>query len=259
MSPLSQTKPFKRKGSLNPIRQKSSSMGGKHLSGSIDAQLHMRGLSHPMGPHTMSMVHPAPVSSRRQSLGQVPVGWAGTNSFHNAPRAHGMASIQGLMQKGLPTSPYASVQDDLHMTGDNGSTTSVTIRQEMFTMPVSGSPSPQGPSPQGSVGPSPHASNAHVRSGENFKVDPISGGELSHKRHRPYPNQGHTGHNHSSHRSQSLSAKPMRSHSLHDGQLPPEMTNSVGRMYVGLGTEHPNHMHYGNETGSEVPILDIKT
>ena len=264
VSPLSLTKPFKRKGSLNPIRQKSATMGGKqHLSGSID-QLHMRGLSHPpLNPQAMSVVHPVNGHSRRQSLGQVPVGWASSNSFHQGGgghRASGSASIMGLMKGGgPPLSPYASVQDDMHM-GESGSTTSVAIKQDLFTMPVSGSPSPQGPSPQGSVGPSPHASNSQFRSerggggggGENYKVDPISG-DLSHKRPHPYhPNHGHS-HSHGHGHSRSLSAKPLRPHSMYDGQLPPEMTNSVG--YIGQGMDHHNHANYNHDGGPEVYIL----
>ena len=257
VSPLSLTKPFKRKGSLNPIRQKSATMGGKqHLSGSIDAQLHMRGLSHPPSPpqpQALSVVHPAQALSRRQSLGQVPVGWASSNSFHQGHRTSGSASIMGIMQreKGPPPSPYVSMQDDIHAMGESGSTTSVAIKPELFTMPGSGNPSPQGPSPQGSVGPSPHASNSQFRSGggENYKVDPVSGGELSHKRPHPY----HTNHGHGHGYNRSLSAKPMRPHSMYDGQLPPEMTNSVG--YIGPGMEHHNHTGYNHEGGPEVCLL----
>ena len=166
----------------------------------------------------------------------------------------------GLMKGGgPPLSPYASMQDDIHM-GESGSTTSVAIKQDLFTMPVSGSPSPQGPSPQGSVGPSPHASNSQFRSerggggggGENYKVDPISG-DLSHKRPHPYhPNHGHS-HGHGHGHSRSLSAKPLRPHSMYDGQLPPEMTNSVG--YIGQGMEHHNHANYNHDGGPEVYIL----
>jgi hypothetical protein len=235
-------------------------MGGKqHLSGSID-QLHTRGLSHPPSPQARSpMVHPAHGQSRRQSLGQVPVGWASSNSFPQGGghRASGSASIMGLMQtRGPPLSPYTSIQDDIHT---SGSTTSVAIKPELFTMPVSGSPSPQGPSPQGSVGPSPHASNSHFRSerggggggGETYKVDPISG-DLSHKRPHPYhPNHGH-GHGHG--HSRSLSAKPLRPHSIYDGKLPPEMTNSVG--YIGQGREHRNHANY-NHNGGPAPEVRI--
>ena len=247
VSPLSLTKPFKRKGSLNPIRHKSATMGGKqHLSGSIDGQLHMRGLSHPASPQAMSAVHPAQALSRRQSLGQVPVGWASSNSFHQGHRPNGSASIMGLMQreKGSPLSPY----DDMRAMGESGSTTSMAIKPDLFTMPVSGSPSPQGPSPQGSVGPSPHASNSQFRSergGENYRVDPISGGDLSHKRPHPY----HTNHGHGHGHSRSLSAKPLRPHSMYDGQLPPEMTNSVG--YIGQGMD----TNYNHDGTPEVCIL----
>ena len=256
VSPLSLTKPFKRKGSLNPIRQKSATMGGKqHLSGSID-QLHMRGLSHPPSPHTMSAVHPANSQSRRQSFGQVPVGWATSNSFQQGHRTNASASIMGMMQreKSHPLSPYTSVQDDMHTLGESGSATSVAIKPDLFTMPVSGSPSPQGSSPQESVGPSPQASNSQFRSerggggggGESYKVDPISGGDLSHKRPHPYhPNHGN-GHGHS----RSLSAKPLRPHSMYDGQLPPEMTNSVG--HIGQGMEHHSHANYNHDSGPEV-------
>ena len=252
VSPLSLTKPFKRKGSLNPIRQKSATMGGKqHLSGSIDAQLHMQGLSHPPSRQAMSAVHPAQALSRRQSLGQVPVGWASSNSFHQGHnRASGSASIMGIMQRerGPPLSPYASMQDDMHAMGESGSTTSMAIKPDLFIMPVSGSPSPQGPSPQGSVGPSPHVSNSQFRSergGENHKVDPISGGDLSHKRSHPY----HTNHGHGHGHSRSLSAKPLRPHSMYNGQLPPEMTNSVG--YIGQGMD----ANYNHDGAPEVCIL----
>ena len=254
VSPLSLTKPFKRKGSLNPIRQKSATMGGKqHLSGSIDAQLHLRGLSHPPSPHTMSMVHPAQALSRRQSLGQVPVGWSSPNSFQHGQRASGSASIMGLMQNGPPVSPYASIQADVYAMGESGSTTSVAIKPDLFIMPVSGSPSPQGPSPQASVGPSPHASNSQFRSssggGENYGVDPISGGDLAHKRPHPY----HSNHGHGHGYNRSMSAKPLRPHSLYDGQLPPEMTNSVGY----IGPEHHNHVNYGHEGGPQVCPLHV--
>lgn len=258
VSPLSLTKPYKRKGSLNPIRQKSASVGGKHhLSGSIDAQLHLRGLSHHTSPHGTAVVHPAQALSRHQSFGghSVPVGWGGSNTFHHSPRASGSATIQNFMQKGLPVSvsPYTSVQDDMRALGETGSATSVAIKQELFLMPGSGSDSPsspqgtspQGTSPQGSIGPSPHVSKAHFTSGENLKVDPISGGEISHKRHHPYPKHGH-------HDNRSMSAKPARPHSMYNG-LPPEFSTSVG--HLGPAADHHNHFNYENE--SEVGIYII--
>lgn len=251
VSPLSLIKPYKRKGSLNPIRQKSATVGGKHhLSGSIDAQLHLRGLSHPTSPHSTAVVHPAQALSRHQSFGErsVPVGWGGSNSFHHPPRSSGSATIQNFMRKGLPVSasPYSSVQDDnTHALGETGSTTSVAIKPELFAMPNSNSDSPspqrtspQGTSPQGSVGPSPHVSKAHFMPGENLKVDPISGGEISHKRHHPYPKHGH-------HDNRSMSAKPARPHSMYNG-LPPELSTSVG--HIGPAVEY----HHNHENEPEV-------
>ena len=197
----------------------------------------------------------------------VPMGWAGSNSYHS-PRSSISASIQSLMVKGPPPGPsaYTSIRDDMNGLADSGSNTSVAIKPELFTMPVSGSPSPQGPSPQGpspqsSVGPSPQASNAHFRSAENFnnKVDPISGGETSHKRHHPYPNHVH-GHGHSSnhhhiHHGRSASAKPMaRPHSMYDGRLPPELSTSVGHMGHG-GTDHHNHISPSHDSGPEVRCI----
>ena len=255
VSPLSLTKPFKRKGSLNPIRQKSASMGGKqHLSGSVDAQLHLRGLSHPPTPHGMSAaVHPAQALSRHHSVdprGHVPIGWSGSNSFHGHSKGSGSAaaSIQSLMRHGhQPQSPYTSVQDDMHALADGGSNTSVAIKQELFAMPVSGNstPSPQGPSPQASVGPS----HAHFKSGENLKVDPISGGEMPHKRHHPYTNHTHS-HTHSNHHNRSISAKPLRPQSMYEG-LPPELSTSAGHM-THIGPEHHNYFNGTHEHGLEV-------
>ena len=249
VSPLSLTKPFRRKSGLNPIRQKSATMGGgkRLVSGSIDAQLHLRGLSHPSTPQPLPMVHPTQSPLRRQS---VPVGWASSNSFYGQ-RGGASASIMGLMHKEkTPVSPYASIQD----MGESGSTTSVAIKPELFTMPVSGSPPPQGSSPQGSVEPSPHASNSQFRSaggGENCKVDPVSGGDLSHKRPHPY----HSNHGVVHGYSRSMSAKPVRPHSLYDEQLPPEMTNSVG--YIGQAMEHHNHVNHTHEGRTEVLLLFV--
>lgn len=270
VSPL--TKPFKKKGNLNPIRQKSASLGGKqHLSGSIDAHLHLRGISHPTSPHNMAaVVHPAAQGlSRHHSIGpgtQVQVGWASSNNFHYPPsRASGSASIQSLMRNGHPPSPYMSIQDDNNATADSGSTTSVAIKQELFAMSVisgGSTPSPQGTSPQASIGPSPHTSNAHFRSsGDNLKVDPISGGEMSHKRHHPYTNHGHSGHlnqhQHNHHHvhvaNRSISAKPMRPQSMYEG-LPPELSSSVGHI-TGPAAEHHNHINHGHENGTEVCTL----
>ena len=132
----------------------------------------------------------------------------------------------------------------MYALGETGSATSVAIKQELFAMPTSSSnspspqgTSPQGTSPQGSVGPSPHVSKAHFMSGENLKVDPVSGGEISHKRHHPYPKHGH-------HDNRSMSAKPARPHSMYNG-LPPELTTSVG--HIGRAAEYHNHINHENE------------
>ena len=197
VSPLSNFKPKKRT-SLNPIRPKSVALS-KNISMSVGSDLHKipPGTSVAMpGTHTLS--------------GNMHM-WKGSHKVAPLRRQ----SHDGILGAQLGWASIESFPVDSE-NFESASTTSVEIKPEMF-QPVnysphgsSGNPSPQGPSPGSSL----QNSRSQFRSGENLKVDPITG-EPQHKHHRSHShhNQVHS----------SMSAKPQ-----HGGNLyPPEFTNSA--------------------------------
>ena len=146
------------------------------LSGSVDAQLHIKSKQ----PHTLlqnwshAVVAPR---NRLKSDGVIPqLGWTGS-SRHKPNGPH--ADIQALMQMNLPSSPYSSVQEIPQGVlirygpgADEGSTHSVELKPELFSHPHQNKLSPQA------------SKVAMVKSAENLKVDPISGGEYRQHGHK---------------------------------------------------------------------------
>lgn len=252
--PVAHLRPSKKKGSLKPIRPKSVSLGSKNLSSSMDANLHMRtaGLSQP-GSHTMSVMWPpqqqkiAPVGGRRTSTeapATASLGWQSVNNIHRQtlPGTLGPRDIQGLMVgSSTPSSAYSSIRDipheihQLQVGNESGSAVSVDIQADLFK-PRSG----MHPQSQGSGSPT----RALTRSGDNLKVDPISGGEYSQKQHH---HRSHTHHGHyqqHQHHTRSNSAKPYQQPPMgYVGGQGPEISSSLG--YVGPGAE----LHYHQTNG----------
>ena len=145
------------------------------LSGSVDAQLHIKSKQ----PHTLQNWSHAVVAPRNRlkSDGVVPqLGWTGS-SRHTLNGPH--ADIQALMKMNLPSSPYSSVQEIPQGVlvrygpgADEGSTHSVELKPELFSHPHQSKLSPQA------------SKVAMVKSAENLKVDPISGGEYCQHGHK---------------------------------------------------------------------------
>ena len=251
-APLAQLRPSKRKGSLKPIRPKSVSLGSRNISSSMDANLHMKtALSSQPGSHTMSVMWPpqqqtiAPVGGRRMSTEgptTASLGWQSANNIHRQtlPGTLGPRDIQGLMvASSTPSSAYNSIRDipheihQLQVDNDSESAVSVDIQSDMFK--------PRPGMPQGSGSPS----RVLTRSGDNLKVDPISGGEHSQKQHH---HRSHTHHGHyqqHNHHPRSNSAKPYQQPPLeYMGGQRPEMSSSLG--YVGPGAEQHYHQSNGD-------------
>ena len=144
------------------------------LSGSVDAQLHIKSKQ----PHTLqNWSHVVAPRNRLKSDGVVPqLGWTGS-SRHTLNGPH--ADIQALMKMNLPSSPYSSVQEipqgvlfSFGPAADEGSTHSVELKPELFSHPHQSKLSPQA------------SKAAMVKSAENLKVDPISGGEYRQHGHK---------------------------------------------------------------------------
>ncbi len=208
-------------GFLRPVRPISGQTLSKKISASMDADLDTapHQVSDPRsfqgGSASRKGGRHSQVGPIRHSEQQPILGWSSHSQMGSLPRRS--KDIQALMRRQLPTSPYHSVQD-ISVLGDvpNGSVTSVDIKPELFSIDSKGI-SPQGStrvSPHGSTSVSPHGSTrvspqesmrlispegshimAHdhispqhsrviVRSHENLKVDPLTGGERSQPKKR---------------------------------------------------------------------------
>lgn len=229
---LGYLRPSKKKSSLKPIRPKSSSLGDKGLSTSVDANLHLHtaGLSQP-GYHTMSVMWPPQKNAQRRpsvgTEGPAPgnLAWQSANNIHRQtlPTTHGR-DIQGLMvASSTPSSAYSSIRDipqEIHQlqTG-NESGSVVSVDTELFK-------------PRAGVYSQPSRSLSPVtRSGDNLKVDPISGGDVNQKHHHHRSKMHHGYDQQTHHHQRSISAKTH--------QNPPpgymggqEISSSLG--YVGV-------------------------
>lgn len=171
--------------------------------------------------------------------GATPLGWPSTPYFSSQNMAQGdrkvPADIKQLMSKNIPISPYSSVQDiphalhshyqaePSHYLPGSGSTTSVEIRQELFSLHSAahgggggGGDSPESHTPNGI---SPQASGKNfVTSSDNLKVNPITGAELSQKSHHDI---------YHSHK-RSVSAKPTSHHGDRAHQAFSASSNHIG-------------------------------
>lgn len=200
-------------GLLRPVRPISGRALSKKISASMDADLDTAA-RHVIDPRAFQSGSVSRKGGRHAQVGpmheQQPIlGWSSHSQMGSLSRRS--KDIQALMRRQLPTSPYTSVQD-ISALGDmpNGSVTSVDIKPELFSND-SKRISPQGStrvSPHGSTSVSPHGSTsvsphesmrlvspegshvmAHdhtspqhsrviVRSHENLKMDPLTGGEV---------------------------------------------------------------------------------
>lgn len=182
-------KPPMKKNSLNPIRPKSHSLGSKSLSRSVDTNLHVKvgDVSHQ---HTRSVMWPpqTPVGTLQKMSTNVrkgvSVGWGSANNIHNKKALPGKLGkdIQGLMEeRSAPSTAYSSIRDipqELNQLEESGSIVSVDIQPEIFKPRHHEFHTDKSQHQQQQHRP-------HMISGDNLKVDPISGSEVSHIRSHP--------------------------------------------------------------------------
>ncbi len=182
-----EVKPPVKKNSLKPIRPKSNALGSKSLSQSVDTNLHVRvgDVSHQ---HTRSVMWPlqAQVGTMQKmstNVGRkgVSIGWGSANNIHNKKALPGKLGkdIQGLMEeRSAPPTAYSSIRDipqEVNQQEESGSIVSVDIQPEMFNPRHH----------EFHTDKSQHQQHSRMISGENLKVDPISGGEVSHLHGHP--------------------------------------------------------------------------
>ncbi len=175
-----------KKNALKPIRPKSHSLGSKSFSQSVDANLHTKveDVSHQ---HTRSVMWPAQTQvgtlQKMSTNGRksVNIGWGSANNIHNKKALPGKLGkdIQGLMEeRSAPPTAYSSIRDipqEFTQPEESGSIVSVDIQPELFKPRHH----------ELHTDKSQHQHRSHIISGDNLKVDPISGSEVAHFRNHP--------------------------------------------------------------------------
>lgn len=235
------------KKKLSPLRPKSVSLGSPvgsgNLSKSIDGLNLKPAIIEQPGSHTVSGVawqHQrkiVPIKTKRNSEGTLH-GWSSVQRLGQQP-----ADIQSLMfaGQGMPSTSLNTIPYDTHKldvsanTHETDSTTSVEISQEMFALS-------NNPSPVGSKGPSPQASNSHFRSpanAENFNKKDVMMVREAAQNHRHLQHPPHHAHY------RSVSAKPSKRQELGHH----EHSNSMEYM----GIERQRQLSYRQQ---ELPNLE---